>query len=72
MEQLKKVEDSLLVILCYQLFPLATGKLMGDNKEFDDWAIFWGVWLIVEWESLRKLKIHHWSSLVTIVAPSNQ
>ena len=40
MGQLKKVEYSSLVILGYQLLLLATSKLMGDNKEFDDSGIF--------------------------------
>ena len=35
------------MILGYRLLPLATSKLMGDNKEFNDSAIFWGVLLIV-------------------------
>ena len=35
---------SSLVILGYQLLPLATTKLMGDNKEFNDSAIFWGIY----------------------------
>ena len=29
------------------MLSLATNKLMGDNKEFNDLAIFWGVLLIV-------------------------
>ena len=41
------IEDSSLVIFGYQLLPLATSKLMGDNKEFHDSAIFWCVLLIV-------------------------
>ena len=39
-ENFRKFEDSSLVILGYQLLPLGTSKLMGDNKEFDDLAIF--------------------------------
>ena len=31
-EQLQNIEDSSLGILCYQLLPLATSKLMGYNK----------------------------------------
>ena len=46
-EKLLNIEDSSLVILGYQLLPLANSKLMGDNKEFDDWAIFWCVLPIV-------------------------
>ena len=44
-----------LVILGYQLLSLATTKLMGDNKEFNDSAIFWGVLLIVGRENFRTL-----------------
>ena len=35
-EKLQNIEDSSLVILGYQLLPLATSKLMGDNMEFDN------------------------------------
>ena len=45
--KLQNIEDLSLVILGYQLLPLATSKLMGDNKEFNDSAIFWGILLIV-------------------------
>ena len=38
--KLLNTEDSSLVIFGYQLLPLATSKLMGDYKEFDDSAIF--------------------------------
>ena len=67
--KLQKIEDSSLVILGYQLLPLATSKLMGDNKEFNDSAIFWGVLLIVGGGNFRRLKIHHWWSLVTNCCP---
>ena len=33
------IEDSSLVILGYQLLPLTTSKLMGDNKIFNDSVI---------------------------------
>ena len=39
-EKLQKNEDSSFMILGYQSLPLATSKLMGDNKEFIDSAIF--------------------------------
>ena len=39
-EKLQNIEDSSLVILSYQLLPLATSKLMDDNEEFNDSAIF--------------------------------
>ena len=34
----------------------ATGKLMGNKKEFDDSAIFWGVLLIVGEEKLQNIE----------------
>ena len=40
-EKSQNIEDSSLVILDYKLSPLATGKLMGDNKDINDSAIFW-------------------------------
>ena len=45
--KLQNIEDPSLVILGYQLLPLATSKLMNDNKEFNDSSIFWGVLLTV-------------------------
>ena len=61
------------VILSYQLLPLATSKLMGDNKEFNNSAIFWGVLLIVGEGKLQNIED---SSIgdpwLPIVAPSNQ
>ena len=45
--KLQNIEDSSLVMLGFQLLPLATSKLMGDNKEFDDLALFLCVLLIV-------------------------
>ena len=38
--KLQNFEDPSLVILGYQLLPLATSKLMGDNREFNDSPIF--------------------------------
>ena len=38
--KLQNIEDSSLVILSYQLLLLATRKLMDDNEEFNDSAIF--------------------------------
>ena len=46
-EKLQNIEELSLVILGYQLLPLATSRLIGDNKEFDDSVIFLGVLLIV-------------------------
>ena len=54
--KLQNIEDSSLVILGYQLLPLATGKLMGDNKEFDYSAIFWCVFLIVGEGKLQNIE----------------
>ena len=54
--KLQNIEDSSLVILRYQLLPLATNKLMGDNKEFNDSAIFWGVLLIVGRGNLQNIE----------------
>ena len=69
----QNIEDSSLVILSYQLLPLATSKLMGDNKEFHDSAIFWCVLLIVGEEKFQNI----WRFIIgypylPIVAPSNQ
>ena len=36
----ENIEDPFLVILNYQLLPLATGKWRGNIKEFEDSAIF--------------------------------
>ena len=55
-EKLQNIEDLSLVILGYQLLPLATSKLMGDSKEFNDSAIFWGVLLIVSGGKLQKIE----------------
>ena len=45
-----------MVILGYQLLPLATSKLMDDNKEFNDSVIFWGVLLIVDGGKLQNFE----------------
>ena len=54
--KLENIEDSSLVILDYQLLPLATSKLMGDNKEFNNSAIFWGVLFIVGRGKLQNIE----------------
>ena len=41
------IEDSLLSAYGYQLLPIATSYLVGNNREFDVIDIFWGVFLIV-------------------------
>ena len=40
-------EDLLLSAHIYQLLPLATIQLVGNNREFDVSGIFWGGLLIV-------------------------
>ena len=40
-------EDPLLSAYGYQLLPIATSHLVGDNREFDVSGIFWGVLFIV-------------------------
>ena len=45
-----------MVVLGYQLLPLATSKLIGDNNEFNDSAIFWGVLLIVGRGKLQNIE----------------
>ena len=44
------------MILGYQLLPIATSKLMGDNKEFNDSSIFWSVLLIVSGGKLQNIE----------------
>ena len=44
------------MILGYQMLSLATSKLMGDNKESNDSAIFWGVLLIVGRGKLQNIE----------------
>ena len=41
------IEDPLLSAHGYQLLPLATSYLVGNNREFDVSDIFWGVSFIV-------------------------
>ena len=38
------------------MLPLATSKLMGDNNEFDDSGIFWGVLHIVGGGKLQNIE----------------
>ena len=44
--ELMTIEDPSLTAYCYQLMPLATSYLVGNNREFDALGIFWGVLLI--------------------------
>ena len=41
------IEDLSLSAHGYQLLPIATSYLVGNNREFDVSGIFWGVLLIV-------------------------
>ena len=41
------IEDLSLSAHSYQLLPIATSYLVGNNREFDVSDIFWGVFLIV-------------------------
>ena len=52
-----------MVTLDYHLLPLATSKLMGDNKEFNNSTIFWGVLFI---DVGGKVQIIEDSSLMTL------
>ena len=40
------IKDQSLSAHIYQLLPLATSYLVGNNREFDASGIFWGVLLI--------------------------
>ena len=43
------IGDPSLSIHGYQLLPIATSQLVGDNREFDALGIFWGFYsLLVE------------------------
>ena len=41
------IEDPSLSAHGYQLLPIATSYLVGNNREFDVFDIFWGVLFIV-------------------------
>ena len=41
------IEDRLLSAHSFQLLSIATSYLLGNNREFDDLDIFWGVLFIV-------------------------
>ena len=60
---MKTSEHWRFIILGSQLLPLATIKLMGDNKEFNNSAIFWGVLFSVGGGNLQIIED---SSLVTL------
>ena len=67
--KLQNIEDPSLVILGYQLLPLATSKLMGDDKELSDSVIFEVLYSLLWGENFRPLKIHPWWSLLTNCCP---
>ena len=46
-EELITIEDSLQSAYGYQLLPIVTSYLVGNNREFDVSDIFWGVLFIV-------------------------
>ena len=48
-------EGSPLFVLAYHWLPLATSNLVGDNREFEVWGIFWGHTPIFMWTSLKIL-----------------
>ena len=50
------IEDPSLSVHGYQLLPLATSYLVGDNREFDVSDIFLGVSFIVGWEELMTIE----------------
>ena len=50
------IEDPPLSVHGYQLLPLATSYLVGNNREFDISDIFWGVSFIVGGGELMTIK----------------
>ena len=50
------IEDPSLSAHGYQLLPIATSYLVGNNSEFDVSDIFWGVFLIVVWGELMTIE----------------
>ena len=46
------IEDPSLSAHGYQLLPLATSYLVGNNREFDVSDIFWGVLFIIDGREL--------------------
>ena len=44
--EITTIEDPLWSVHGYQLLPLATSQLVGDNREYHPSSIFWGVLLI--------------------------
>ena len=50
------IEDPLLSAHGYQLLPIATSYLVGNNREFDVSDIFWSVLFIFGGEELMTIK----------------
>ena len=50
------IEDSLLSAHGYQLLSIATGYLVGNNREFDVSDIFWGVLFIISGGELMTIE----------------
>ena len=50
------IEELLLSAHGYQLLPIATSYLVGNNREFDVSDIFWGVLFIVGGEELMTIE----------------
>ena len=50
------IEDLLLSAHGYQLLSIATSYLVGNNRKFDVWDIFWGVLIIVGGEELMTIE----------------
>ena len=63
------IEDLSLSAYDYQLLPLATSQLLGDNREFNISDIFWGVLFIVCGGELMTIEDQ---SLSAYGYPSNQ
>ena len=57
--ELKTIEDPSLSTHSYQLLPLATSQLVGNNREFDVSGTLEGVFPLLVEGSLWQLKIHH-------------
>ena len=56
------IKDPTLSAHGYQLLPLATSYLVGNNREFDVSDIFWGVLFIVGGGELMTIEDPSWSA----------
>ena len=57
--KLQNIQDPSLVILDYQLLPIATSKLMSDKKELMIHPYFEVFYSLLVGENFRTFKIHH-------------